>query len=285
MILKDLAEALWTNAPDAMLLVDDAGVITLCNDAAVEMFGYAADELVGAHVELLVPLARRGTHKEKRTAYAAAPERRAMGSPLSSLMAATKSGEQIPVEISLSPVTVNGSRATIAIVRDVRSRAALEEELRHQSTHDALTGLHNRGYVQEELARLALSRRFPVAVIILDLDGLKIQNDTYGHAVGDRFLVDTARVMRSVARGDDVVARIGGDEFVILLPQTALDTAHQVLERLRRAADEHNQKTDGPAVRFSAGVGLAHEPAALAEALRLADDAMYQDKRTRRAGR
>jgi diguanylate cyclase (GGDEF)-like protein/PAS domain S-box-containing protein len=281
-LTEALAQAIWESAPDAMLLVADDGHIARVNGTAEKLFGYARDEMVGQKVEMLIPRRARDGHVDKRVGYQREPNTRRMGTPLSALAAETKSGEEIAVEVALSPLLHEDKRWTIAVVRDVRIRQALEDELRWASTHDALTGLFNRAYLEEELNRLAKGRRFPVALIVIDIDGLKPVNDEQGHAAGDRLLVDAARMFASVARGDDVVARVGGDEFVIVLPQTTLEVADNALVRLNAAVAQQNASSSGAPVRFSAGVGIAVEPGVIAAALRGADDAMYASKRARR---
>ena len=100
---------------------------------------------------------------------------------------------------------------------DYTEQARREQELEHLSTHDSLTGVNNRAYFENELRRLRLGRRYPVSLIVLDVDGLKAINDRHGHPVGDEILRQTAQILQRACRSDDVVARIGGDEFCILL--------------------------------------------------------------------
>jgi diguanylate cyclase (GGDEF)-like protein/PAS domain S-box-containing protein len=276
---EGLADAIWMHAPDAMLVVEATGRIVRINPAGVELFGYQEDELVGQPIEILVPTRHRADHVDKR-AHRAEP-RRIMGGPSSRQRAVNKRGEEIPVEIALGTWSVDDHDWTIAIVRDVRAREKLEEELRYSSAHDGLTGLYNRAFLDQELARLARSRRFPVAFIVIDLDGLKAVNDHEGHAAGDELIGRTARILSATARGDDVVARVGGDEFVVVLPETALETAHEVLLRLERNAALANEG-QALTVRYSAGVAVATEATALPWALRDADERMYAHKRARR---
>lgn len=279
-----LAEAIWEHAPDGMLVVDDRGLIMRVNPAALDLFGYAADDLIGQPIEVLVPARFREGHVHKRDGHDAT--RRMMGAPLSSLVAQHRDGSEIAVEIALSPLVIDGRRATIAVIRDVRQRRQLEEQLRFSSTHDSLTGLYNRAYLDQELVRLGRGRRFPVAVIVIDIDGLKPVNDDGGHAAGDDLLVRAARLFSSAARGDDVVARIGGDEFVIVLPQTTRETAEHVVARLAASAEVASAAASGAApVRYSTGIAVAEDPGSLQAALREADDRMYAHKRSRRAAR
>ena len=188
---EGLAEAIWAHAPDAMLLVDAAGRIVRINPAGIELFGYQEEELVGQPVEILVPSQHRASHVDKR-AREAVP-RRMMGAPSSRLRAVDTHGHEFAVEIALGTWSQDGEDMTVAIVRDVRAREQLEDELRYLGSHDGLTGLYNRAFLDQELARLGRSRRFPVALIVIDLDGLKGVNDHEGHAAGDELLVRAAR--------------------------------------------------------------------------------------------
>lgn len=108
-------------------------------------------------------------------------------------------------------------------------------------------------FFKEELARLERGRQFPVSVVMADLDGLKATNDGLGHAAGDEALRQAAQLFRSAFRAEDVVARIGGDEFAALLPQVDAAALEAVLERLRQSLAAYNTTRDGPALRLSVG--------------------------------
>ena len=278
------AEAIWQHAPDAMLIVDERGVITRVNPAATTLFGYREDELVGLGIEELIPIPHREGHVEKRVEWMAQPTRRIMGEPSSPQTALHKNGDELAVEVALSPVVLEGVRCSVATVRDMRERRKFEDDLRYRSTHDSLTGLYNRASLDQELDRLARGRRFPVALIVIDIDGLKAVNDADGHAVGDELLTRAARVFGSVARGDDLVARTGGDEFIIVLPQTTLQTALQVVARLAVVTETGNQHEAVP-LHYSTGVAVALDAAGIPAALHEADERMYANKRSRRAAR
>jgi diguanylate cyclase (GGDEF)-like protein/PAS domain S-box-containing protein len=170
-----------------------------------------------------------------------------------------------------------------------------EERLMYLSIHDPLTGLYNRAYFEDELARLERSRKFPVSVLVADLDGLKRINDQYGHAAGDQALCKAARLLQSAFRAEDGLARIGGDEFAVLLPMVNRKEAAEVIDRVRCLLDQQNQAPEGPIFNISIGFATCDasgpatgslsgkdagsSPKSLNEALHLADERMYQDKK------
>lgn len=158
-----------------------------------------------------------------------------------------------------------------------------EERLRYQSTHDCLTGLYNRDYLTATLARLERSQQLPVSIVVVDVDGLKRVNDTLGHAAGDELLRRTAQVLRATFRTEDVIARVGGDEFVVLLPGADAAAAERVLARARLRLTAHNEQHPDLPLSLSLGAATGLPGMPLAEVLKLADQRMYQEKQTRRS--
>jgi diguanylate cyclase (GGDEF)-like protein/PAS domain S-box-containing protein len=161
----------------------------------------------------------------------------------------------------------------IGIAHDITSRKEVEDSLRHDSTHDALTGLYNRAFFDEELERFNQSEKFPLSVVMADVNGLKTVNDTLGHEAGDELIRLAASIILRAFRAEDVVARIGGDEIAVLLPATDSTVAEEVVGRIKRCPEI----ADG-AVSIAFGVATAENKEQLAEVLRLSDERMYQDK-------
>ena len=129
-------------------------------------------------------------------------------------------------------------RIHISIV-DISDRKEAEEKLRFMSFHDALTGLYNRAYFEEEMARLDGGRQYPVSIIACDLDGLKQINDQLGHDAGDRAIKAAAKILGlHTFRKEDVVARIGGDEFIVVLPSVDLDLNSSIFERIENGINQ-----------------------------------------------
>lgn len=170
----------------------------------------------------------------------------------------------------------------MVFIRDITRRKIYEEKLEHISTHDVLTGLYNRTYYEAELGRLATSRKYPVSIVIIDLDGLKITNDTYGHEVGDKMICKAADILRKAFRAEDMVARTGGDEFTVLLPATGDEGLQAAIERIDKSLEESNCLDDGIKVKFSLGGEIAASKETLYDAIRIADVRMYQNKSARK---
>lgn len=118
----------------------------------------------------------------------------------------------------------------------------LLNEVEYLSFHDKMTDLFNRRYFETELERLDLSRRVPITIFVIDLDRLKNINDNYGHKIGDQYIRAAAEVLKASSRGEDIVARIGGDEFAFLLPETGAETAAKIYQRIKEKTREYNQK-------------------------------------------
>jgi len=167
--------------------------------------------------------------------------------------------------------------------RDITERKQYEEKLIYLSLHDQLTGLYNRTFFVEEMHRLSKSRDFPITIISADIDGLKQINDLKGHAKGDEHLKGCAEVLSKSLRSSDILARIGGDEFVILLPRTDREAGESILVRIHNQVAKYNKKT--PEMPLSLSLGLATADSNeidLEEIYKQADRLMLKDKLTAR---
>lgn len=158
-------------------------------------------------------------------------------------------------------------------------RKQTEEKIKHLSFHDALTGLYNRAYFEEELERYNFPRYYPLSIVMLDVNGLKVINDTFGHSEGDRLLQHLSQVLTSVSRQGDILARIGGDEFAILLPSTSIEDAHNFCERIKQACQQ--DKIEPIYLRLNISLGHTTQEGEYkdtATLLKEVDKKMYQDK-------
>ena len=192
------------------------------------------------------------------------------------------------ISVTAAPLPLEGYGVVIAF-GDITERKRAEDELTR--SHDLLANLARLvpGVIYQyrlypdrlfegEMARLDRGRRFPVSIVMADLNHLKVTNDRDGHAAGDVLLQRCAEILSAAFRAEDVIARIGGDEFAVLLPDTDVASAEQSLRRVRGALHEHNAAFGGTPLSIAFGVSTAEQGVALTEALKEADARMYYDK-------
>lgn len=257
--------------PIGVTIKDIFGRIIYTNPADAQMHGYTVKELVGMDPRVLAPKSKWN------------PVKVPVGTYVKSIRESVnirKDGSEFPVYLISVPVTSkDGSLiGEVTVCEDITERNAVEEKLRYMSTHDALTGLYNRAYFELELQRLERSRHFPVSVIMMDVNGLKGVNDREGHQRGDMLLQEVGSILLEMFRAEDMVARIGGDEFIVLLPETDDKTVAKAITRIRNVLEEKKEREGVPKVSLALGAATATEPGKLADSIKLADKMMYQDK-------
>lgn len=154
-----------------------------------------------------------------------------------------------------------------------------EDRLQYLSSHDPLTGLQNRICFENGMTEMDTAAPLPAAVMVMDLDGLKRVNDSLGHSAGDALLRATAGILRDSAPSDSIVARIGGDEFAILLFHTDCDAADAIRRRILAKVEHHNVSNPSPELGISIGIAVAEStPFGMRDLFKIADANMYRDK-------
>lgn len=278
--LSDLFEA----APDAMMIVDEAGLITEANQEACNLFGSSSRQLTEMSVESLMPQRFRKDHVKTREASFNVTENRMLDNDLK-LYVLGKDNQEIPVEISLSYTMRDTKKNAIVTLRDITEKKRIEENIRHLAQYDQLTNLPNRALFNDRLKHAidrAQRNKNKIGLMFIDLDGFKDINDSLGHQAGDELLQIVAERLSNIVRSEDTVARFGGDEFIIILEDLkhsdyAAIVAKKVLKVVADAV-----YVSGNEVTVGASIGISIFPDNGNDATILinnADISMYQAKK------
>jgi diguanylate cyclase (GGDEF)-like protein/PAS domain S-box-containing protein len=262
------------------ILFHKKGFITDANPPLCDLVGFALDELLGRYVLDFVP----ADHVGKVAAIMEAGEETSYESVI-----LHKDGRRMPIEFIVRTIERHGERMRMTIVRDIRDRHAAQAHIRHMAHHDALTGLPNRVSLMEHLGHMiAAARRndSQVALLFIDLDHFKRVNDSLGHLVGDTLLQTLARRITESLRATDVVARFGGDEFIVLLPRTLQRMDVEEVAQKLLAAVEVPVNADGRLISVTPSIGISmfpHDGETADDLIKNADTAMYMAKSRGRA--
>lgn len=268
---------LFESSADAILIFED-DIIADCNPAAVELLAYDSKaNIIGKTPWEISPVKQPdGTLSKEKTDSIYETTRKNIKSKYE-WWYQKSDGTLLPVEIMLTSIRLNGKKVFHGLCRDVSDRKQMEQKLEYLSYHDQLTGLYNRRFFEEELKRLNVPRNFPLTIIMADVNGLKLINDSFGHAVGDKLLKKVAEVMAKGCRADDIIARLGGDEFIILLPKTDEDQTEQIVKRIKAAALV--EKIDSIDISVSFGwESKNNDQVEIQEVFKKAEDHMYKKK-------
>ncbi|MCX6080694.1 MAG: diguanylate cyclase [Chloroflexi bacterium] len=266
-ILPVAYDRLIESLPDGVIVLDVRKRIVEINPAARRITGVGLKEI--------------GQSAEMRLAHW--PALKAAYQTTTEFQQELRISENPPcdIEVRVSPLFDRRQNPSglLIVLRDITERKQMEEKLKQLSIKDVLTGLYNRAYFESEIARLERGRQYPISLILVDVDKLKTVNDRDGHSAGDVVLKRTAQVLNAAFRAEDIITRIGGDEFVVILPNTSTMAAAAAGERLQRVLKDHNATHAELPLSFSVGISTAEISTLLTEAFKAADEEMYREKR------
>ena len=274
------------NANDAYVCIDHNGVIRDWNQQAEQTFGWSSQEAIGRRLdEMIIPVTMREAHRAGLRHYLATGELNVLNRRVE-LTAVRRDGTPLPVEVRVSPLSIDGKTIFSAFLHDITERKQVEAIREHEATHDPLTGLLNRrgmfDLLSQAIARVKRTRA-SLALLFIDLDGFKQINDTHGHEAGDAVLREVAARLQASIRQTDTAARLGGDEFTVILENIkhgipdANMLAQKILETL-----QHPIQLDSVTATISASIGISmHHPddeRSADQLVNAADSAMYTAK-------
>ncbi len=176
------------------------------------------------------------------------------------------------------PQYVSNLESVMISIENITVLKKAEEYLRYLGTHDVMTELYNRAFFEEILLDLEVNRQDPIAVIVMDLNNLKPTNDRYGHQAGDKLIRRMAEVLKASVGEDDWTARIGGDEFIIILPNEGMDAAEELIDRIQSLVVMNNKYYREPELSISLGAAVSEPGLSLEKVISLADNEMYRNK-------
>ena len=266
---------------DGVIATDLDGNITLLNKQAEKLTGWEYTDAVGMPFDEVFHIISEST-REKRES----PIQRVIKSGLIIGLAnhtalISKYGTEYSIADSAAPIKDSKGKilGTVIVFRNVTEEKKRQDQIHYISYHDSLTGLYNRRFFEEQLVKIDIKENLPISVIMGDVNGLKLTNDAFGHVEGDHLLQKAAEAMQAACRSTDIIARWGGDEYVILLPKTNLAAAEHIIGRIAKI--ESTMKVGPINVSVSFGCGVKeHENEKLITIWKNAEDRMYENKLT-----
>ncbi len=271
---------------DGIITTDIDGKINIMNPVAETLTGWKSEELFGQQIDDVFSLIHDDNAADKAilsrqfpdesTSFKYSKEKRAK--------VQNRRGDCLDIYYNIAPIHLPDGQTYgyIIVFTDISELVEAQRQIEHLSFHDDLTGLYNRHYLYDALHRLDSSRHLPFTIMVLDINGLKETNDRYGHEEGDRLIKQTADFLKASYRQEDIIARIGGDEFCILLPNTSAPVAEDIKHRLLQDA----ARQEGGKHPLSLAIGYAvkvTEEEDINASLSRADRNMYIHKRQQKA--
>ncbi|MDA3847173.1 MAG: diguanylate cyclase [Vallitaleaceae bacterium] len=278
---KETLRATLESIGDAVFSVDRLGRIITMNGVAESMTGHKRESAINKRLSDMLTLKSAVTGEHITNMADMAMLSTSYSKMNEEIILISIDGQERYVTDTNTPILdVDGTlKGAVIILRDITLEHKNSEKILFMSYHDALTGLYNRRFFEEELARLDTNRQLPLSLILGDVNGLKLTNDVFGHLEGDNLLKTASDIIRGVCRTEDIIARWGGDEFVLLLPRTSYTRAEEICKLIKTAC--HNNKNNVIDISIALGYATKELPDQdIGKTLKLAEDYMYRHKLT-----
>jgi len=275
-------ESLFRMVPEAIAVMDKDNRLMEVNETFTHLFGFTPEEILGKNLDDVLDVGKKGSADRELTSKVLNGQ-----SIAKEALRYAKDGKPVHVLIKASPIqTGENFGGAIVMYLDITRQKAYESYLKQEIYMDALTGLNNRTYFEKMMQNLqADPQAFPLALVVIDMDNLKEINDSFGHTRGDEYLELAGYLLKKCVRREDTLARIGGDEFAIILPRANEETAKKLGKRIKRIIREENENRGFQVpLSLSLGYAVAWSPKDdLEDIFDSADASMYQNKRIKKA--
>ena len=269
---------------DGVLVVDRNGIVEMLNQIAQQMTGWKAHEAVGRHYREIFILSHEKEGLEINDPIEEVYKTNTIRELDNHAILTSRNGHKYHVEDSAGPINDKHKNilGVVLVFRDITEKKKQRNEIEYLSFHDSLTALYNRRFFEEEMKRLDTERNFPLSIVIIDVNGLKLINDAFGHKSGDKLLRKVAEMIKRECRADDIISRVGGDEFVILLPKTDSGQVENIIKRIHLATK--NEKIESMNISVSCGWETKkYKDEDIQDIYNRAENNMYQQKISERS--
>ncbi len=264
---------------DAIISTDKDGRISLMNNVAEKLTGWSQEEAYNEPLERVLNIINEHTRE-----YCENPAKKALAIGKTVEMEnhtilIAKDGTEIPIEDSASLIKDRNGTITgvVIVLRDFTEKKEKQKEIEYLNLHDHLTGLYNRRFFEEELERLDVDRNLPLSIIVIDVNGLILINDAFGHNKGDEVLIKSAQAIKNSLRADGIASRVGGDEFSVILPKCGENLVSKIIERIKENIEEESEE----GIPFSLAIGFntkIESKEIISDVMKKAESRMYTNK-------
>ncbi|MBK5262904.1 MAG: diguanylate cyclase [Peptostreptococcaceae bacterium] len=264
---------------DGVITMDGHGNIELMNPIAQKLTGWYNDEFIGVSIDKVFDIINEYTREKTENPVKLVFNTGKIVELANHTLLISRDGTERFIEDTAAPIIDTSGEiiGCVLVFRDSSEKKEKQRQVEYLSYHDQLTGLYNRRYYEEELKRLDTKRNLPITVVYADVNGLKIVNDALGHDQGDQLIQKVSESFKAVCRADDIIARVGGDEFMILLPKTDKVTADNLIERI--IATTNQIEVSGIKTSVSFGWDTKNNESCLVmNIIKNAEELMYQNK-------
>ena len=264
---------------DGVITTDRKGKIELINPVTQHLTGWSQEDAFGEDFDLVFNIINEYTRSMTESPVKKVFETEAIVELANHTLLISRDGKETPIEDTAAPIRdIEGNLiGSVIIFRDNSEKHKKKKEIEYISYHDYLTGLFNRRFFEEELNRLDCKRNYPISLVLLDVNGLKMFNDAFGHAIGDELIKKVAKVLVDKCRQDDIVARYGGDEFAIILPNADEADVEKLVKRILQAIGKEKMMNLEISVSFGWDTKY-NEGQSLINVINSAENYMYQKK-------